>query len=98
MACPAPQVPPIPSPARARAATSQTTLGASPHRALPSEKATIDTAREARRPIRSLIQPKSSPPAPVIPTPTAVSSARSPSDRPKVSCNACRTNEKSISE
>ena len=72
----------MPRPASARAARSQPKPGAKAQAALPSEKAAIESAIEARRPSRSLIQPKRSPPTPVIPTPTAVRVARSPSDRP----------------
>ncbi len=85
IACPAPQVPPIPRPARARARTRTSGLGARPQSAFPTEKAAIETAIDIRRPSRSLIQPNSSPPTPVIPTPTAVRRASSASERPNAS-------------
>jgi hypothetical protein len=65
---------------------------------LASEKAAIEIAMDARRPNRSLIQPNSSPPTPVIPTPTAVSVARFPSDRLKASWMGWSRNDRSISE
>src|SRR3954452_23223709 len=71
IACPAPQEPPTPRPTSARAARSQPKPGAKAQATLPSEKAAIDTAIARRRPSRSLIQPKRSPPMPVIPTPSA---------------------------